>query len=168
MASDDSDRSRPPRPRRVGESWLGKDWVSKILPDTIVYRSLDVSLTAPDTVQVGEPTMFTFRVRNRLPIPVSLSLPTSRVWGWMVDELEEADERGYAPPTHSRTISISSRGNQLFEWTWDGMTRHVRDERDGRNEWVPATGSHTVTAYIALSEWKKKGAFGRASVTVVE
>ena len=165
MMPDDS-RDTFPRPRRTGESFFGKNWGAKLLPNPIVYRSLAVALTVPETVQVGTPTTFTLRVRNRLPVTVSLPLPTSRVWGWTVDDLNEADERGYAPPAHPRTISLSSRGERRFEWSWDGTIRRMRD--DSKDEWVPAMGTHAVTAYIAIADWETRNAFDRANVTVVE
>lgn len=161
----DDPRGTFSRPRRIGESFFGKRWSSKLLPDPIVYRSLAVTLTAPETVRIGTPTTFTLQVRNRLPIAVSLPLPTSRVWGWTVDDLDEADERGYSPPAQPRTISLSSRGERRFEWSWDGTIRRMRDE--SKDEWVPAMGTHAITAYVAISDWEPQNAFDRANVTVV-
>jgi hypothetical protein len=166
MTPDDSKRGTSPRPRRVGESFLGKSWGAKLLPNSLVYQSLTVGLTAPNTVEIGKPTDFALQIRNRLPVAVSLSLPTSRVWGWAVDDFDEADEREHSPPDYPRTISLSSRGNRRFEWSWNGTIRRTRD--DSKDEWVPAMGTHEITAYIAIPDWETRNAFDRTNVTVVK
>ena len=121
-------------------------WFSKLLPAPVVRRSLSVSLVAPDEFVVGEPQRFALRVKNRLPAPVAVSLPTSRVWGWRIDGYEEADDRPIDPPTQRRVVAFANRETRTFVGQWDG---HLRRSSSDGDRWEPVPGNRTLSAYLA-------------------
>lgn len=164
MRDDESRRGH--RARRPGESLLGKGWAAKLVPRALAIRGLGVAVTGPDTVRVGEPTTFAVRIRNRLPAPVSIQLPTARLWGWAVDDVTDADARDLSPPDVARSVTFGIRERRRFDWTWDGTVRRPRE--DGSTEWVPVPGRHTVTGYVAAADWERLGLYAETPVTVVE
>lgn len=140
-------------------------FLSRLIPNALALRWLDVDLRAPGQVTVGESTEFLFQVRNRLPVPVSLTLPTSRLWGWTVDGVDEADARGYQPPESPRTVTFKRRERRTFSDTWDGT---VRRPSDGGDRWEPHVGACTLTAYLAVDGWRRRGLFASAQISVLE
>ncbi|WP_227353531.1 DUF4399 domain-containing protein [Haladaptatus salinisoli] len=128
-------------------------WFAGLVPNAVALRCLSVELRAPREVVVGEPARFLVRVRNRAPLPVSVRLPTSRLWGWEVDGIPEADERGFEPPATPRRVAFRRRGIRQFEGRWDGRVR--RAGRDG-DVWEATPGEHTLTAYLATGDAPRK------------
>lgn len=164
MPDDSSDGKH--RARRPGESLFGTGWAAKLVPRAVAIRSLDVTVRGPRTVRVGVPSTFAVRVSNRLPAPISIELPTARLWGWTIDDVADADDRGFSPPEGPRTVTFGIRERRQFDWTWDGTLR--RRWEDGSTEWVPVPGVHTVTAYVAAADWERFGLYAETDVTVVE
>lgn len=147
-----------------GESGTGS-WLAGLVPDSAALRALAVEVRGPETVTVGEPARFDVTVRNRLPATVSVTLPTPRVWGWLVDGAPEADERGYEPPETTRTVTFGRRERREFATAWDGQIR--RADGDG-NVWVARTGKYRFTGYFAAEAWERRGLYDRHEVRVVE
>ncbi|GAA0226730.1 hypothetical protein ACFFQF_11185 [Haladaptatus pallidirubidus] len=136
-------------PDPAGGTESGGSWVAGLVPNAIALRCLSVELRAAREIVVGEPAKFVLRVRNRSPIPVSVRLPTSRLWGWEVDGIPDADERRFEPPESPRRVAFPRRGIRQFEGTWDGQIR--RSGIDG-DEWRPEPGVHTLTGYLATGK----------------
>ncbi len=136
-------------PEPAGGTEGGGSWFAGLVPNAVALRCLLVEIRAPKEIVVGEPARFVLRIRNRAPFPVNVKLPTSRLWGWDVDGIPDADERGYEPPEMPRRVAFRRRGIRQFEGTWDGQIR--RSGIDG-DEWRPETGVHTLTAYLAGHE----------------
>ena len=131
-------------------------WTSRAVPRRLALRALAVDLRAPARVVPGEPAPFRVSIRNRLPIPVSVTLPTAQFWGWAVDGVPEGDARGFEPPHESRTVTFARRERRVFEGHWDGTIRHTNDDGTG-DVWEPLSGTHTLSAYLAVSDpakWK--------------
>jgi hypothetical protein len=152
-------------PTSSGEEFEGEtgSWIAGFVPESVALRALAVDLRGPDAVTLGEPTTFHVVVRNRLPVPVAVTLPTPRLWGWRVDDAPEADERGYEPPDADRTVAFGSRERRVFTATWDGRIR--RSGRTG-DVWIDGDGSHELTGYVAAAEWERLGLYDRREVTV--
>lgn len=124
-----------------------------LVPDPVALRCLSVELRAPREIVVGEPTTFLLRIRNRLPAPVSVRLPTSRLWGWAVDGIPEADERGFEPPETSRTVAFRTRETKQFEGAWDG---HIRRAGIDGDVWRPEAGTHTLSVHLATEDPRRQ------------
>ncbi|WP_423744046.1 hypothetical protein V5735_13795 (plasmid) [Haladaptatus sp. SPP-AMP-3] len=133
-------------PDPVGEIEDAGGFVAGLVPNSVALRCLSVELRAPREIVVGEPARFMFRVENRFPIPLSVRLPTSKLWGWSVNGIPEADERGFEPPETPRTVAFRRQGVRLFEGTWDGQIRRAGDDGD---VWRPIPGTQTLSAFLA-------------------
>ncbi|MFP9191146.1 hypothetical protein ACLI4Q_05710 [Natrialbaceae archaeon A-CW1-1] len=142
--------------RRVGV-------VGPRLPTALAWRFLSCSLEAPETVTVGEPAPFFFRVKNRAPTSLTLECATSRTWGWIVDDVPEAGVGCFEPPAKPATVAFGPRERRTFVGRWDGQFRETDGERE---RWVPATGTHTLTAYLALEDWRGRGLTESVDLTV--
>ena len=53
------------------------------------------------------------------------------------------------PPSEPATVAFGPRERRTFAGWWDGQ---FFDIHDGRERWVPAHGTHTLTAYLAVDE----------------
>ena len=138
-------------------------WLAGVVPDAVALRGLSVEVRGPETVRLGEPARFWVSVRNRLPVAVSVTLPTSRLWGWQVDGVPEADERGYEPPETGRTVRFARGERKAFTTTWDGRVRQASDEGD---VWVDREGPRRFTGYFAVEGWEERGLYDRIEVVV--
>ncbi|UPV76035.1 hypothetical protein M0R89_08240 [Halorussus limi] len=134
-----------------------------LVPQSLAVRALSVAVRGPDTVTVGEPARFVVAVKNRLPVAVRVTHPTSRVWGWRVDDVPEADERGLEPPEATRATVLSGGERRTFEATWDGRIRRRGDDGD---RWVAYPGRVDFTGYLAVPDWRARGAYDELSVEV--
>lgn len=124
-------------------------WVSKLVPDPLAKGFLTASLRAPDVFVAGESRRFVLEVSNRAPLPIAVTLPTSRVWGWQIDGLEAADERQFDPPGEPRRLAFAQLETRSFVGRWDGSVRWNDGDRD---RWRFVPGTHTLTAYLATAE----------------
>ena len=139
-------------------------WLSGVVPDAVARRALSVEVRGPATVKLGEPARFFVVVRNRLPMAIELTLPTSRLWGWRVDGAPEADERGYEPPNAPRTVTFGRSQRRVFEAIWDGRIRQADESGD---RWIPHEGTAAFTGYLAIDGWERRGLYDELSVEVV-
>lgn len=172
----------------------GAGWIAGVVPDAVALRGLSVAVHGPDAVTLGEPAEFHVVVRNRLPVAVSVTLPTSRLWGWQVDGVPEADERGYDAPDTSRGVTFAGGERKAFSVEWDGRVRRAgtaegggsegatadsggkdggRKDGDGEdgegatgNVWVDHEGRCEFTGYLAADRWEERGLYDRTDVVV--
>lgn len=138
-------------------------WTAGLVPDAVALRGLSVEVRGPDRVTLGEPARFRVGIRNRLPMSASVTLPTSRLWGWRVDDVPEADERGYDAPETNRTVVFARGERKVFEATWDGR---IRRSDTGGNVWVDREGTCEFTGYLAADGWERRGLYDRTEVVV--
>ena len=152
-------------------------WTAGLVPEAVALWGLSVDVRGPDALALGEPSRFLVAVENRLPVAVSITLPTSKLWGWQVDGVPEADDRGYEPPETSRTVAFARGERKVFSATWDGRVRRSgsrgddpvegRDGRsDGGNVWVDCEGRCQFTGYLAADRWEKRGLYDQIDVVV--
>lgn len=139
-------------------------WLAGVVPDAVALKALSVDVHGPETVTLGEPARFFVVVRNRFPVTLRFTLPSSRLWGWHVDDAPEADERGYEPPDAPRTVIFGRNERRVFEATWDGRIR--RAERSG-DRWIPHEGTAAFTGYLAADGWERRGLYDELTVEVV-
>lgn len=151
-------------PNPAGGTDSSGGWVAGLVPEALAFRFLSVELRTPRRIVVGKSERFLLRVRNRAPIPVAVELPTSRLWGWQVDGVPEADERGFEAPDTPRTVAFDRRETKQFAGSWDGQ---VRRERRGGDVWEPRTGTHTITAYLAADDWEGRKLSDSEQIEVV-
>lgn len=124
--------------------------LSKFVPGWLARRAVTVSVTTDrDTYRIGEPVTIVVEFKNRLPLPVSVPTPESRLWGWTVDGLLEAtDERRYTTETPS---SFEFRGGERKRVVheWNGRLRRTgSDDAPDVSEPV-APGEHEIRAFLA-------------------
>lgn len=140
-------------------------WLARFVPQSVVRQGLSVRLNAPATVRVGTATEFRAHLRNRLPVPVAVTLPTARLWGWTVAGEPEADERAYDPPRAERRETFAPFETKRVSWSWDGTVRRTRP--NGGDVWEPLSGAQTVRAYLSVADPEASGLTAEASVRVV-
>ena len=143
----------------------GGGWFDRLVPQFLAAAALSVSVRAPEAIRLGDPTSFYVVVRNRSPIPGTVSTPTSRLWGWEVDGIHEADTRSFSPPETGRSVRFGGFERKVFQATWDGR---ICEEHGGETVWSDATGTHTLRGYLAVENWERKGLFAETEVTVTE
>ncbi|MDS0294075.1 hypothetical protein [Halogeometricum luteum] len=125
--------------------------LGKFVPQALVRRGLFVAVrTDRETYAPGDPVELTVVIENRLPLPVSVTTPTRRLWGWTVDgELEASDERVYVSESPSK-LTFRGGERKVLTRTWDGLFKRVGAD-GAATRWVePDPGTHEVGAYLAL------------------
>lgn len=166
MADNEYDRHR--RSGGIGEhseSGGGRFGLHRLVPSVVARAALTAELRAPETIRLGEPTTFYVVVRNRIPIPLSVSTPTSRLWGWAIDGVPEADRRAFSPPATGRIVRFGGLERKVFEATWDGR---ICEKRNEKTVWTDATGERTLTGYLAVAERSRDGLTAETTVTVID
>lgn len=166
MSDHEDDRRR--RSGGVGESrqsGAGGLGIHRLVPSVLAHAALTVELQAPATIRLGEQTTFVVVVRNRVPIPITVTTPTSRLWGWKVDGVPEADRRSFAPPATGRTVRFGGLERKEFQATWDGR---ICEEKHGETVWTDAPGTHTLAGYLAVEGGKRNDLSAELEVTVAD
>lgn len=123
----------------------------RVVPQAIAQRSIAVSISTDRvTYAQGEPVSFTVVFANRLPVPITVSTPGRRLWGWTVDgELEASDEPRYEGDA-SNTFAFDGRERKVVRREWSGRFKRYGDVGD-RTRWVVAdAGEHEIGAYLAV------------------
>lgn len=152
-------------PRADQNSSRMNAWLRRLVPERLAQRALSVDLQAPETITLGEPEAIRVVVRNRFPVPLAISTPTSRLWGWAVDDTPEADRRGFTAPETGRSVAFRLNERRVFEASWDGRFC----ERVGTDTvWRDAPGRHTLTGYLAIENWRARGLYDETDVRVIE
>ena len=126
---------------------------------------LSVELHCPETFALGERTRFAVSIRNRLPVPLAVALPTSRLWGWAVDGIAEADARGYELTRVPHATAFDRGERRMFEATWDGRIRRAGDRGD---VWEASPGTHTLSGYLAVADPEERGVIAQRTISVVD
>lgn len=149
----------------IGSEGRSAGPIASAIPTSVAVRLLTCSLECPTQIVVGRPSRFRFHVKNRSPTGVALTMPTSRSWGWMVDDAPEAGTGRFDPPSVESTLVFGPRECRTFVGTWDGQ---IRGRDRGRDIWTPTPGEHELVAYLALENWEHIGTSARETVRVVQ
>jgi hypothetical protein len=126
--------------------------VSRFVPRWLARRAITVDVSTDRTAyDQGEPVDITVTFDNRLPLPVELSTPTRRPWGWAIDGvLEATDEQRYVRE-ESTAVSFRAGETKTTTVTWNGHFR--RENAEGLDRSEPAErGDHTVSAFLAVTD----------------
>lgn len=121
--------------------------LGKFVPQRLARRAISVSVeTDRETYALGDVVEVTVTFSNRLPVPVKITTPRQRLWGWTVDgELEASDERPYTRSTPA-TFVFGPTERKRISFTWNGRFERTND----RHEWVlPDPGEYEIAAFVA-------------------
>lgn len=138
--------------------------LASVIPDAVTTRLLACSLEAPARFSVGHSSQFRFHVKNRAPVSLVLTLPSSRPWGWRVDGEPEAGIGRFDPPKVPSKLALRPREQRTFTGSWNGQ---IRNRVNGRDIWTPVLGERELVAYIAVDGWDQRGLYARQTVEVV-
>ncbi|PSP76095.1 hypothetical protein BRC81_13945 [Halobacteriales archaeon QS_1_68_20] len=122
--------------------------VGRLIPQVVARRAVTVTVdTDREVYEVGDPVEITVGFHNRLPVPVSVTTPTKRLWGWSVDGMVGAsDERRYMSDTPA-VIDFRGGERKRVVHRWNGRFKRT----DGRTRWVdPSPGEYELAAFLAL------------------
>ena len=125
--------------------------VGKFVPQAVARRALSVDVeTDRERYAPGDPVVVTVTVRNRLPVPVAVTTPRRRLWGWSVDgELDASDERVHESDTPG-IFAFRATERKVLRHRWCGRFKRTRGDR---TRWVdPAPGVHEVRAFVAVTD----------------
>ena len=117
-----------------------------LVPQAVANRALACSIsTDREAYAVGDPVRISVRIRNRLPLPVSVTLDRPRRWGWSVDGLLEASDERLHEPRRPTPFRFRGRERRQFTVTWDGRFKRAGE----RTRWELAEpGSHEIAAFV--------------------
>ena len=127
------------------------DAVGKFVPQAVARWALSVDVeTDRERYAPGEPVELTVTVRNRLPVPVAVTTPRRRLWGWSVDgERDASDERVHESDTPG-VFAFRATERKVLRHRWNGRFKRTRGER---TRWVdPDPGVHEVRAFVAVAD----------------
>ena len=124
--------------------------LGRVIPQRLARWAIDVEVTTDrEEYAPGEAVEIGIEFRNRLPVPVTITTPRARLWGWAVDgTLEASDERRYLSPAEA-TLSFRGRERKRIIRRWEGTIRR----RGSPDTWEPlAPGPHEISAFIAVED----------------
>ncbi|AGN02362.1 hypothetical protein L593_12095 [Salinarchaeum sp. Harcht-Bsk1] len=136
--------ARPQAMRSVPSGFLSKLFV----PYWLRYRAVSVDVSTPDrTFEQGQRVPFTIRMRNELPIPITLPIESPLPWTWAVDGHPEASH------VQRTTVPDERRGYHFDRGEAKEFTRHWSGSfRIARREWEPAAaGEHAISVAVNVA-----------------
>jgi hypothetical protein len=122
--------------------------IGRLVPQWLARRAIAVSISTDRArYESGDPVTIEIQFRNRLPVPLTISTPHQRLWGWAVDgALEASDEPRYLS-TNEGTMTFQGRERKRVTREWDGTVKRAGSP----DRWEPLeTGTHELSAFIAL------------------
>ncbi|QCJ46006.1 hypothetical protein [Haloprofundus sp. MHR1] len=141
------------RESRYGFDEGGRSFAERLgqfVPQPLARRGLTIRLAVERTrYERGEPVDLTITIRNRLPVPVTVTTPQRRLWGWTVDGLlEGSDESRYLSDSPG-SFAFRAKETKVIERTWSGRLKRVAD----RTTWeLPDPGVHELGAFVATGD----------------
>lgn len=123
---------------------------------------VDVS-TGREEYRVGETVEVDVRIRNRLPVPVSIRTETRELWTWAVDGLTDASTLE-EPRSEQPNVMRFGRGERKrFTRRWPQRIRV------SEREWEPTgTGEYAISAGLNVADAADRGLSDETTVRVVE
>lgn len=138
-------------------------WADRLLPNRVGRWAITVALSVPDrTFTQGDAVPFEVTMRNRLPVPVSITTRTPVRWTWSVDGHTEAARIPlYDPPDESRSLDFERGETKEFRRSWSGRFQVTK------REWEPAgPGSYDLTVAINTANAASAGLSAERTVTI--
>ena len=133
-------------------NWLGT-FLGRFVPQWLARRAIAVAVTTDATrYETGDPVEITVKFRNRLPVPVVVSTPERRLWGWSVDGVLEASDEPRRESTAAGVFAFRARETKTARWTWRGRFKRTGDPGGGEpTRWELADpGEHEIRAFVAV------------------
>lgn len=122
--------------------------LGRLVPQSVARWAIAVEVsTDRETYTAGEPVAIDIEFRNRLPVPVTITTPRARLWGWAVDGTLEANEEARYLRPEENTLSFRGRERKRLTRRWGGTIRRTGSP----DTWEPlAPGTHEISAFIAV------------------
>lgn len=163
---DDDDPTAPPASSGPDQPqsfrWIDSAaWSRRLVPNALRNWAVSIRIVTPREVYTaGESVPFEVRMKNVLPIPVTIETRSPLLWTWHVDgaragsRLDSPDPVGDEPGFHF------DRGERKrFRKRWDGMFQI------SENEWVPAApGEYTIGAGVNVDDAPGKGLYDELTI----
>lgn len=133
-----------------------------LVPQRLAVRGLVVTVNVHEGPHTsGEPIPFDVVFENRLPVPMELESPSSRLWYWSVDgEPFASDETPYIRD-EPNSLAFRARETKVVTQTWNGRFRREGDPV----RWIPANpGTYTIEAVFETAVGKSPA--GAATVCI--
>jgi hypothetical protein len=167
LARDDEDPFQPgtrndDRTPQAARSLPMKTLSGALTPTWLRHRAISVSVTTPgEAYAVGDPVPFTVRMKNALPVPISVPTRSARLWSWAVEGHRDAS---HVPETASQDAGVLEFGRG--EWKEFGRTWHGLLQVDGA-EWVaPDPGEYTISAAINVAAPAETGVSDETTIEI--
>lgn len=138
--NESDERPEPQVSRRIPSAKLSR-W---LLPQWLHDRAITVRVTTPQSVyQRGDAVPVVVRMKNSLPVPVTVQTRSPLPWNWYVDGHPEASHVPEEPPAEPGQFTFDRGERKTFRREWNGTFR-VSDDR-----WEDAApGEHTISAAL--------------------
>lgn len=120
-------------------------WSDRLVPHILRRRAVSVSVSTPaEEFECDSEIPFVVKMRNSLPVPLTLKTRSPLVWTWSVDGLREASRVPLQDPPQEVSRFKFDRGEtRTFRKSWSGMFRV------SEREWEPASpGEYTISVAI--------------------
>lgn len=133
-----------------------------LLPNFFRRRGVTVDVETNKSVYAAdEPVGFRVRMHNRLPLPVSLRVPTPVRWEWAIDGYPEASRYEEPAPSESQLFRFDRGERKTFERHWSQRFR------ESEREWSPAgRGEHILSAYVAVDDPEERGLYAETTFRI--
>lgn len=154
------DEVRPQAMRSVP----GKRLSSLLVPEWLRYRALSVDIETPKVAyDPGERVPIRVRMRNALPIPVTVTTESPLLWTWDVDGVPEASHVERAMTDERGEFAFDRGERKTFTRTWH------QSFRVSENEWEPADpGEYTIGARLNVPDAAGRGVAAETTVRIEE
>jgi hypothetical protein len=156
-----SPRERDDVEPRTFRSFDAGMFTRRLLPTRLRHAAISVSVSTPrDSYPVGESVPFEVRMKNALPMPVTIAVDSPVRWTWSVDGHVEASRVDRHDPPDQRTAFDFDRGERKrFRKRWNGSFQV------GDREWEHATpGEYTIGAGLNVADPASRGLYDETTV----
>lgn len=163
---DDDDPTAPPAsagpdgPQSI-RSIDSTAWSRRLVPNALRYRAVSIRIVTPREVYtVGERVPFEVRMKNALPVPVTIETRSPLLWTWHVDGAKAGSRLDSPDPEGDGQGFHFDRGERKrFRKRWNGMFKI------SENEWEPAAaGEYTIGAGLNVENARGKGLYDELTV----
>lgn len=138
-------------------------WSDRLVPHVIRRRAVSVQVSTPDQeFEPGQEIPFVVKMRNPLPLPLTLKTRSPLVWTWSIDGLREASRVPLQNPPEEVSRFRFDRGEtRTFHKSWSGMFRV------SEREWEPADpGEYTLSVSINTDGAEKAGLTDETTIRI--
>lgn len=124
--------------------------LGSFVPAFLARRAISVEVSTDEPqYEPGEPIAISIKFENRLPVPVTVTTQSRRLWGWTVNgELAASDEPRYRGGSPGE-FAFDPGERKRVSRTWNGQFKRT----DGRTRWESAgPGEYEIAAFLATPD----------------